>query len=86
MPLTAIVLARRTAGPPTRDCPGNDTNRRGPGQGDNRFAPVFAARVRHGYAGVVSVEPFDYDPDGPATAARAIGYIRGILETLAWRA
>ena len=27
-------------------------------------------------------EPFDYVPDGPGAAARAIGYIRGILETL----
>ncbi|MBI4240310.1 MAG: sugar phosphate isomerase/epimerase [Candidatus Rokubacteria bacterium] len=61
----------------------SDTNRRGPGQGDNKFAPVFAALVRHGYAGAVSVEPFDYRPDGPAAAARAIGYIRGILEALA---
>jgi sugar phosphate isomerase/epimerase len=63
----------------------NDTNRRGPGQGENLFAPVFAGLVRHGYAGVVGVEPFDYQPDGLASAARAIGYIRGILETLACR-
>jgi len=60
----------------------NDTNGRAPGQGAGRFGPVFAALRRHGYRGVVSVEPFDYRPDGPATAARAIGYIRGILETL----
>jgi len=60
----------------------NDRNRRGPGQGEQRFAPLFAALVKHGYAGDVAVEPFDYVPDGPAAAARAIGYIRGILETL----
>ncbi len=63
----------------------NDSNRRGPGQGGDRFAPVLAALVRHGYAGTVAVEPFDYHPDGPASAARAIGYVRGILEALAWR-
>lgn len=63
----------------------NDSNRRGPGQGEDRFAPVFAALQRNAYDGVVSVEPFDYQPDGPATAARAIGYVRGILETLAAR-
>lgn len=63
----------------------NDTNRRGPGQGADRFAPVLAALLRHGYAGAVAVEPFEYRPDGSATAARAIGYLRGILETLAWR-
>jgi sugar phosphate isomerase/epimerase len=64
----------------------NDRNRRGPGQGDDLFAPVFAALERNGYGGVVSVEPFDYLPDGQATAARAIGYIRGILEALATKA
>ncbi len=58
----------------------NDTNRRGPGQGEDLFAPVFAALRRNGYTGTVAVEPFDYQPDGAASAARAIGYIRGILE------
>jgi sugar phosphate isomerase/epimerase len=60
----------------------NDRNRRGPGQGGDRFAPVFAALKHNGYDGVVAVEPFDYVPDGPASAARAIGYIRGVLEAL----
>ena len=60
----------------------NDRNRLGPGQGEQRFAPLLGALRRHGYAGDLAVEPFDYVPDGPAAAARAIGYIRGILETL----
>jgi D-psicose/D-tagatose/L-ribulose 3-epimerase len=60
----------------------NDPNRRGPGQGAMRFAPIFAALARQRYAGVVAVEPFQYVPDGPASAARAIGYVRGILEAL----
>jgi len=60
----------------------NDRNRRGPGQGEQKFAPLFAALKRHGYAGDVAVEPFDYVPDGPGAAARAIGYIRGIIEAL----
>jgi len=60
----------------------NDRNRRGPGQGEQRFAPVFASLKKHGYGGDVAVEPFDYVPDGPGAAARAIGYIRGILEAL----
>jgi D-psicose/D-tagatose/L-ribulose 3-epimerase len=60
----------------------NDRNRRGPGQGEQRFAPLFAALKRHGYGGDVAVEPFDYVPDGPGAAARAIGYIKGILEAL----
>jgi len=58
----------------------NDRNRRGPGQGEQRFAPLFAALKKNGYRGDVAVEPFDYVPDGPAAAARAIGYIRGIIE------
>jgi len=60
----------------------NDRNRRGPGQGEQRFAPLFASLKRHGYPGDVAVEPFDYVPDGPGAAARAIGYIKGILEAL----
>jgi D-psicose/D-tagatose/L-ribulose 3-epimerase len=61
----------------------NDRNRRGPGQGTDKFAPVFAALKRNRYTGAVSVEPFDYIPDGPAAAARAIGYVRGLLEAQA---
>jgi sugar phosphate isomerase/epimerase len=58
----------------------NDRNRRGPGQGEQRFAPLLAALRRHAYKGDIAVEPFDYVPDGPAAAARAIGYVRGIIE------
>lgn len=60
----------------------NDANRMGPGQGTDRFAPVLAALKRTGYRGVVAMEPFKYEPDGPGSAARAIGYVRGILEAL----
>lgn len=61
----------------------NDPNRRGPGQGEMKFGPILAALQRHGYAGAISVEPFDYLPDGPATAAFCIGYLQGLNETLA---
>jgi sugar phosphate isomerase/epimerase len=61
----------------------NDSNRCGPGQGKDLFAAFFGAVVRHQYAGVISVEPFDYVPNGLGSAARAIGYIRGIVEALA---
>jgi D-psicose/D-tagatose/L-ribulose 3-epimerase len=60
----------------------NDRNRRGPGQGDDRFAPILAALARQQYSGWLAMEPFDYVPDGPGAAARAIGYIKGILEAL----
>jgi len=60
----------------------NDRNRQGPGQGQQKFAPLFAALRKHRYGGDVAVEPFDYVPDGPGAAARAIGYVRGVLEAL----
>jgi sugar phosphate isomerase/epimerase len=63
----------------------NDRNLRGPGQGDDRFAGLFAVLRELGYGGVIGVEPFDYFPDGSAAAARAIGYLRGLLEGLEWR-
>lgn len=58
----------------------NDRNRRGPGQGEDRFGPVLAALRRTAYAGFCAVEPFDYIPDGPTCAARAIGYLRALQE------
>ena len=58
----------------------NDPNRRAPGQGELRFGPILRTLRRHGYAGICSVEPFVYEPDGPTCAARAIGYVRGLLE------
>jgi sugar phosphate isomerase/epimerase len=60
----------------------NDPNRRGPGEGELAFAPVLAALKRNGYAGVIAVEPFKYLPDGQSCAARAAGYLRGLLESL----
>ncbi|MGU9982152.1 sugar phosphate isomerase/epimerase family protein [Phreatobacter sp. HK31-P] len=60
----------------------NDANRRGPGEGQDRFAGVLKALRETGYAGDIAIEPFIYDPDGPACAARAAGYVRGLLEAL----
>jgi D-psicose/D-tagatose/L-ribulose 3-epimerase len=65
----------------------NDPNRRGPGQGEMQFAPFLQTLLhmqRSGrYNGIVAVEPFDYVPDGMACAARAIGYLKGLVEGLA---
>jgi D-psicose/D-tagatose/L-ribulose 3-epimerase len=60
----------------------NDPNRRGPGEGDLAFGPILAALRECGYRGGAAIEPFVYKPDGPTCAARGIGYIRGILQTL----
>jgi sugar phosphate isomerase/epimerase len=60
----------------------NDVNRRGPGQGDTRFAPLMARLVSEGWPHPVAIEPFVYDPDGPSTAAQSIAYLRGVLDGL----
>lgn len=60
----------------------NDANRRGPGEGKDLFAPVLRALAQTGYAGDIAIEPFIYEPDGPASAARAAGYVRGLMEAL----
>jgi D-psicose/D-tagatose/L-ribulose 3-epimerase len=57
-----------------------DRNRRGPGQGDDRFGPILAALARHRYDGWLAMAPFEYRPDVPGCAAHSIGYIRGLLE------
>ncbi|WP_218668879.1 sugar phosphate isomerase/epimerase [Variovorax sp. KK3] len=65
----------------------NDPNRRGPGQGEMRFAPILAAlremQAAGHYTGIAAVEPFDYVPDGMGSAARAIGHLRGLEEAAA---
>jgi sugar phosphate isomerase/epimerase len=81
-PLEAL-LARWLPSGVIRHVHCNDPNRSGPGQGAQRFAPVLGELRRQGYGGWIGVEPFDYRPDGRASAARAIGYLRGIEETLA---
>jgi D-psicose/D-tagatose/L-ribulose 3-epimerase len=61
----------------------NDPNRRGPGEGDLKFAPILQALKAAGYSGNAAIEPFVYEPDGPTCAARAIGYVRGLQEAAA---
>jgi sugar phosphate isomerase/epimerase len=58
----------------------NDRNRRGPGQGDDKFAPIVRALRETGYDGWIAMEPFVYEPDGATCAARMIGYVAGLLE------
>jgi sugar phosphate isomerase/epimerase len=56
----------------------NDDNRRGPGEGATDFGAILDMLERLDYSGLTAVEPFVYLPDGPACAARAIGYLRGL--------
>ncbi|CAN5891193.1 sugar phosphate isomerase/epimerase [soil metagenome] len=61
----------------------NDRNKRGPGQGNDRFAGIIRALRETGYGGWIAMEPFVYEPDGPTCAARMIGYVAGLLESSA---
>ena len=60
----------------------NDTNRRGLGEGELPFTPILQALIDSGYDGDIAFEPFVYEPDGGACAARSIGYVKGILEAI----
>jgi D-psicose/D-tagatose/L-ribulose 3-epimerase len=60
----------------------NDTSRQGPGQGDTPIAPIMRALADGSYSHWIGIEPFEYVPDGPTSAARAIGYVRGIEAAL----
>jgi D-psicose/D-tagatose/L-ribulose 3-epimerase len=62
----------------------NDPNRRGPGEGRLKFAPILRALDLAGYTGNAAIEPFVYEPDSPSCAARAIGYVRGLQEVTAF--
>jgi sugar phosphate isomerase/epimerase len=61
----------------------NDTNGRGPGSGETQFTPILKRLFKNGYRGYISVEVFHFDPDPQTIASRSIGYLKGILETLA---
>jgi sugar phosphate isomerase/epimerase len=58
----------------------NDDNRRGPGEGSTDFPAIIEALRTLDYSGTSAVEPFVYSPDGRSCAARAIGYLRGLLD------
>ncbi len=77
----AQVLARHLDAGDIAHVQVNDRNRRGPGQGDTDLLPLVRVLRERGYDGWVAVEPFDYRPDGPTTAAFSAGHMQAL-----WRA
>ncbi len=63
----------------------NDSSKVGPGQGADEFAAIFEVLLTARYDGIVAVEPFEYVPDGPTSAARAAGFVQGVIQGLTWK-
>ena len=78
----SVLLAQHIPGGQIGHVHLNDRNKRAPGQGSDRFGPILATLAASGYAGRCGVEPFDYVPDGPTAAARAIGYLQACQEAI----
>ncbi len=57
----------------------NDRNKKGPGTGDVDFVPIADALKEVGYDGYVSVEVFDYSPDGETIAKESIQYLQMVF-------
>jgi sugar phosphate isomerase/epimerase len=76
------LLARHIPGGQIGHIHLNDRNKRAPGQGSDRFAPILQQLSAMGYRGRCGVEPFQYMPDGPTCAARAIGYLQGCMQAI----
>ena len=78
----AALLARHIPGGQIGHVHLNDRNKRAPGQGSDRFGPILQTLAATGYSGRCGIEPFQYVPDGPTAAARAIGYLQGCVEAI----
>jgi sugar phosphate isomerase/epimerase len=85
-PALPNVLSRALSTGKLRHVHVNDPNGRGPGFGDLQFAPLLQILHEADYRGYISVEVFDFAPDPRTIAARSLGYLHGILESLGAKA
>ena len=60
----------------------NELDGRYPGSGAYPFAPALKALRDLGYQGWLSVEVFDFRPDGETVARKAISFLQGIAKEL----
>ncbi len=60
----------------------NETDGRFPGSGSYPFGSLLQALRKHRYSGWLSVEVFDFRPDGETVARKAFEHIRQIERTL----
>ena len=81
-----VVLSKALATGKLRHVHVNDPNGRGPGFGELRFTPLLKVLHKADYQSYISVEVFDFTPDPETIAARSIGYLHGILESLGAKA
>jgi sugar phosphate isomerase/epimerase len=57
----------------------NDKNLKGPGFGEVDFVPIVAALKEVGYAGVVSVEVFNFDEGPEVIATKSLEYLKRVF-------
>jgi sugar phosphate isomerase/epimerase len=60
----------------------NDPNELGPGMGDLDIEPLLHALREEGYAGWLSVEPFDPTPGPERIATESLAYVRRCMERI----
>jgi sugar phosphate isomerase/epimerase len=75
-PIDEIILAQKRH---LAHFHANDPNLRGPGMGNVDFVPIAQALKSAGYDGCVSVEVFDYSPDGPTIARESIEFLKKVF-------
>jgi sugar phosphate isomerase/epimerase len=75
-PIPEVIRANKDI---TKHFHANDRNKKGPGTGDVDFAPIAQALKETGYDGYVSVEVFDYTPDGETIAKESLDYLKKVF-------
>lgn len=73
------VLAARYL-PQVHHVHANDASGRAPGMGETDFLPLARVLTAKNYAGYVSAEPFDYQPDPETVARQGLEYLQQVWQ------